>query len=214
MEKRKLYVAYGSNLNTGQMAMRCPGARAAGSGELEGYRLTFRGPHEGAVANVEPCEGGIVPVLVWEITPADEAALDRYEGFPFLYRKEDVAVRLQDGTVKAMAYVMNEGRPTGTPGCHYYSIIREGYEEAGFDIEALREATADLAAPDEGALAERLKDQILAIRDSGVTNMFDALSVQHEANRLGYYELVILIEENPEGYARFIFTGDVSLLKD
>jgi hypothetical protein len=38
--------------------------------------------------------GGSVPVLVWELTPADEAMLDRYEGFPFLYRKETVRVRL------------------------------------------------------------------------------------------------------------------------
>jgi hypothetical protein len=65
--------------------------------------------------------------------------------------------------------------------------------------------------PDAG---EKIVDQIRAIRDSGITNMFDALSVQHEANRLGYFELVILIEEDPEGYARFIFTGDVSYFEN
>jgi hypothetical protein len=65
--------------------------------------------------------------------------------------------------------------------------------------------------PDTG---EKIMDQIRAIRDSGVTNMFDALSVQHEANRLGYSELVIFIEEQPKDYAKFILTGSVSLLKD
>lgn len=83
---KKLYIAYGSNLNLGQMADRCPTAKVVGASELMDYRLLFRGAHAGAVATVEPYKGGSVPVLVWEIAPADEAALDRYEGWPFLYR--------------------------------------------------------------------------------------------------------------------------------
>ena len=140
---RKLYVAYGSNLNLAQMAERCPTARVAGAGVMKGWRLLFRGAHAGAVATVEPFEGGSVPVLVWEITSADEAALDRYEGWPFLYRKETVEVKLEDETVQAMVYIMNEGRPLGQPSCYYYTTILEGYQDAGFDAEILRNATAD-----------------------------------------------------------------------
>jgi gamma-glutamylcyclotransferase (GGCT)/AIG2-like uncharacterized protein YtfP len=146
MRKKRLYAAYGSNLNTAQMAERCPDARQVGTGNVNGMRLVFRGAYEGAVANVEPSEGESVPMLVWEISPADEAALDRYEGFPYLYRKEDVKVRLSGKSVAAMIYVMNEGYPPGRPSCHYYSVIREGYEEAGFDTDALRQATVDSAA--------------------------------------------------------------------
>ena len=84
----KLYLAYGSNLNLEQMANRCPTAKVVGASQINDHRLLFRGAHAGAVATIEPFEGGNVPVLVWEITPTDEAALDRYEGWPFLYRKE------------------------------------------------------------------------------------------------------------------------------
>lgn len=140
---RKMYVAYGSNLNLAQMAKRCPAARVAGKGVLEDWHLLFRGSHVGAVATVEPWKGGGVPVLVWEITPADEEALDRYEGWPFLYRKETVEVKLGGRTVKAMIYIMNGGRPLGQPGCSYYATILEGYRSAGFNANTLRKATAD-----------------------------------------------------------------------
>ena len=75
--KNKLYVAYGSNLNLAQMARRCPTAKVVGIGKLKEYQLTFRG-----VATIEPVSGAETPVGVWEITPKDEMALDRYEGYP------------------------------------------------------------------------------------------------------------------------------------
>jgi gamma-glutamylcyclotransferase (GGCT)/AIG2-like uncharacterized protein YtfP len=150
-----LYIAYGSNLNLAQMANRCPTARVAGATEMKDYRLLFRGAHAGAVATVEPFKGGSVPVLAWEITPADEAALDRYEGFPFLYRKEKVKVRLDGKTVTAMVYIMNGEmpagcyRPLGQPSAYYYTTILEGYKEAGFDIDILRKATTDSVETEE-----------------------------------------------------------------
>jgi len=57
-------------------------------------------------------------------------------------------------------------------------------------------------------LSDKIVEQILAIRDSGVTNMFDTNRVQVEANRHGFYELVIFIEEHKSDYARFILTGE------
>lgn len=57
-------------------------------------------------------------------------------------------------------------------------------------------------------LSDKIVEQILAIRDSGVTNMFDTNRVQVEANRRGFYELVIFIEEHKGDYARFILTGE------
>jgi gamma-glutamylcyclotransferase (GGCT)/AIG2-like uncharacterized protein YtfP len=141
--KNKLCAAYGSNLNLAQMANRCPTARVIGQSALTGRRLLFRGAHANAVATVEPFAGSKVPVLVWEITPHDEAALDRSEGFPFLYRKERMKVTLNGKTITAMVYVMNDGRPLGQPSCYYYSSILEGYKAAGFDADVLRKATID-----------------------------------------------------------------------
>ncbi len=138
--KKKLYTAYGSNLNLGQMARRCPTARVLGASVLKDHQLMFRGARWGSVATVEPCEGGSVPVLVWEITPEDEKALDFYEGYPFLYGKETVGLPLKGKTVKAMVYVMTPGRLLGQPGGNYYSAILEGYRCAGFDPAVLKEA--------------------------------------------------------------------------
>lgn len=147
--RNKLYLAYGSNLNLEQMANRCPTAKVVGNSKINGYRLLFRGAHAGAVATIEPFKGESVPVLAWEITPADEAALDRYEVWPFLYRKETIKVRLNGKTVQAMVYIMNEGRPLGQPSCYYYSTILDGYKSAGFDVEILRKAVADSFEEDD-----------------------------------------------------------------
>jgi gamma-glutamylcyclotransferase (GGCT)/AIG2-like uncharacterized protein YtfP len=137
----RLYLAYGSNLNLKQMSYRCPTARIVGASEMKDYRLLFRGAHAASVATVEPFKGGRVPVLVWEVTPADETSLDRYEGWPFLYRKETIQVKLKGKSIKAFAYIMNEGRPFGQPSSYYYTTIMEGYKDAGFNLDILRKAT-------------------------------------------------------------------------
>jgi gamma-glutamylcyclotransferase (GGCT)/AIG2-like uncharacterized protein YtfP len=142
-KENKLYIAYGSNLNLEQMAFRCPYAAALGGGVLPDYKLLFRGSNGAAVATVEPEKGESVPVLLWEITPRDEEALDRYEGWPHLYRKETAAVRYGEKLVEAMVYVMNEGRPLGLPGNFYFNTILAGYESAGFDTDVLDKAVQD-----------------------------------------------------------------------
>lgn len=141
-KKRKLYCAYGSNLCLDQMARRCPNAKVASSGTVDGYRLKFRGGYGSAVATIEPTNKGVkVPVLVWSITEKDEEALDRYEGWPHLYRKEDIIVTMDSGEqLKAMAYIMNPRYSENVPSVYYYNIIRDGYETAGFDTEFLRNA--------------------------------------------------------------------------
>jgi gamma-glutamylcyclotransferase (GGCT)/AIG2-like uncharacterized protein YtfP len=155
-QKSKLYVAYGSNLHLEQMAHRCPTAKAVGVAILKGRRLLFRGGRGGAVATVEAHKGGEVPVLVWEIRPDDEAALDRYEGFPFLYRKEMVTIVLDGKRRRAMVYIMNtkgrwgEYRPLNQPGAGYYATILEGYKAAGFDADILKQATLDSKEKDSG----------------------------------------------------------------
>lgn len=128
----KLYIAYGSNLNLPQMERRCPTATVAGKSEIKGYELLFRG-----VATVEPKKDGSVPVLLWNIEPWDEMALDRYEGWPHLYRKEMMEVELDGKAVSAMVYVMNDGRSLAMPSDFYYQVIEEGYKTAGFDTEVL-----------------------------------------------------------------------------
>ena len=72
MSERKIYLAYGSNLNLKQMAQRCPTAKVLGTSTLKDYQLMFRGAFGNAHATVEPCNGSEVPVLLWGITEEDE----------------------------------------------------------------------------------------------------------------------------------------------
>lgn len=52
-----------------------------------------------------------------------------------------------------------------------------------------------------------IKDQILAVRDTGLTNMFDTNVVQSIAYHKGFYELVIFIEDHRKEYINFILHG-------
>lgn len=55
---------------------------------------------------------------------------------------------------------------------------------------------------------KKIKEQILAIRDTGETNMFDVRKVQEIALREGYDELLVYLADNTGSYARFILTGE------
>ena len=56
-------------------------------------------------------------------------------------------------------------------------------------------------------MTETVKDQILAIRDTGLTNMFDIPMVQWLAYEREFFELVCWMEEHREKYVHFIITG-------
>ena len=55
---------------------------------------------------------------------------------------------------------------------------------------------------------ETLRNQILAIRDTGLTNMFDVHMVQRLAFDRNYFELVNFLEEHRKEYVQFILYGD------
>ena len=57
-------------------------------------------------------------------------------------------------------------------------------------------------------MTEAIKDQILAIRTTGLTNMFDVNAVQRLAYERDFYELVVYLEENRKEYVHFILTGE------
>ena len=55
---------------------------------------------------------------------------------------------------------------------------------------------------------EKVKEQILAIRDTGLTNMFDVTAVQRLPNERDFYELVLYLEDYRKEYVNFILHGD------
>ena len=136
----ELYFAYGSNLNLGQMAVRCPQAGVVGKAVLEGYELAFRR----GVLTILPKEGGRVNGLLWRINAWDELTLDRYEGYPHLYTKELLPVRTDSGPQTVVAYVMTAPycEKAQPPSPAYLQTVLTGYRLAGFDPDAVLQAAA------------------------------------------------------------------------
>lgn len=137
--KRK-YMAYGSNMDEEQMALRCPTARLLGKTELIGYALSFKGEVPKAFATIEKKKEESIPVLIWEIEPSDEKNLDEYEDYPVLYLKEVLSVDLNGERIEAMVYIMNEEMGYNLPQKEYYGIIEKAYEKFGFNQEILKSA--------------------------------------------------------------------------
>lgn len=141
----RYYIAYGSNLNKRQMMARCPHARAVGTSEIKDYRLLFKGSRSGAYLTIEKEKGRSVPVGIWEVDESDERNLDRYEGFPVFYYKENMRLPVKDdaGNIEELdcfVYIMHEDRMLGLPSEYYMAICGLGYESFGFDASPLFEA--------------------------------------------------------------------------
>ena len=143
---KRLYVAYGSNLNIRQMKYRCPGAKLYGTGVIDNYELQFKGQPHSAFATISPKEGASVPVAVWEISEKNEQALDRYEGYPSHYFKQNVPVQLDGEEVNAMVYIMNLKMGFGLPSPYYYQTVYEGYNDCGLDTDVLDRAVTESSA--------------------------------------------------------------------
>ena len=129
------YFAYGANMDPVQMAGRCPGARRLGTAALADHDF---GIAAGGFGTVLPAAGRSVHGVLWSLTTADEAALDRFEeldrGF---YRKRDATVITPDGKqVKAMLYHAADPSP-GRPAPGYLEGIVEVGESLGFPLEYL-----------------------------------------------------------------------------
>ncbi len=144
--KKRYYIAYGSNLNIEQMIRRCPGAKAIGTSEIQDYQLLFKGSKTGSYLTIERKPGMKVPVAIWEVTPEDEKALDRYEGFPDFYYKTEMTLSvkgLRSGKTRektAFVYIMHEDRELGVPSWHYVDICLEGYRAFRFDPDLIHVA--------------------------------------------------------------------------
>ena len=57
-------------------------------------------------------------------------------------------------------------------------------------------------------MTDKVREQILAVRATGRTNMFDTNTVQVIADEMHFYDLVVFIEEHKDKYAHFILTGE------
>ena len=130
------YAGYGSNLNKRQMEKRCPDSGKVASKLLKGWRLCFRG-----VADIVPENGLSVNLGIYSISKKCEKALDFYEDFPSLYRKE--YFKFDEFNEYVFTYVMNPGYGYGAPSKKYFDTIKQGYVDWGLDYGCLIEAARE-----------------------------------------------------------------------
>ncbi len=141
MEK-KIYFAYGSNLNLEDMKLRCPTARLLGAGKAQGYHLSFRGHNpEDSFLTVTADAEQFVPIAAFEVFPDDIKALDDYEDVQNdIYRTETVTFPIEGhGLVEGFWYVMNGGEKL-PPTQRYWDAVIQGYRDFGFDEQLLHDA--------------------------------------------------------------------------
>ena len=129
-----LYAAYGSNMDPAQMLRRTPSSPHTGTGWIQGWRLTFGAEEygwEGAMATLVPDELQAVFVALYDLTEADERALDAWEGADSgLYRRVHLRVNTLGGDEVAYVYVLDafEG---GLPSARHLGGIADAAESAG-----------------------------------------------------------------------------------
>tara|TARA_R100000655_G_scaffold77938_1_gene117307 strand:+ start:33480 stop:33935 length:456 start_codon:yes stop_codon:yes gene_type:complete len=130
-----LYFAYGANLNINGMKRRCPKAKPMGKFSLPSHKLVFKG-----VADIEEQDGSEVHGVLWDITEDCEKALDRFEGYPYLYLKRTSWRKINGYAEPVMFYVMRNSKEYIMPSTPYLECIKEGYEDFDLNIECLKNA--------------------------------------------------------------------------
>ena len=159
-----LYIAYGSNMSEKRMRSRCPSARLITKGYLNDMTLCFH-----YYADIEPAHDYATPAVLWDIPVAEVERLDREEGVPEHYQKEQIklipephmsheemialvgekSVSTEDwyspSGILGLAYVMTEWKKTiwekhnQQTPIEYVEHILTGYKEQGFSGRYLRD---------------------------------------------------------------------------
>ena len=76
-------------------------------------------------------------LFIERVAREDEKSLDRYEGFPMVYAKEEVSI---PGGMKGFIYIMDERLGVKGTSRQYYDICCKGYEDFGLDLQYINDA--------------------------------------------------------------------------
>lgn len=133
------YLAYGSNMNIEDMKKRCPDAELVTTGQIDEWRLLFKGEH--GYATIDPDYHYSVPVVVWNIGERDVKALDLYEKDSVIYRKGTLTAVTKKGKITGMVYIMmTPDKPDKKPSDEYIDTLKQAYKEHDLPMERLEEA--------------------------------------------------------------------------
>jgi gamma-glutamylcyclotransferase len=115
------------------MARRCPESKFVGLGILRGWKWLI---NTRRYANIVKSPEDIVYGLVYEISPSDEASLDRAEGVPRAYTKEMMEIELQSAAsgekslVQNLVYIDRRRLEEGEPWEEYIHRMNMGINDA------------------------------------------------------------------------------------
>jgi gamma-glutamylcyclotransferase (GGCT)/AIG2-like uncharacterized protein YtfP len=134
------YFAYGSNMDSSQMARECPRARASGIGVLWNYKFII---NQQGFATIVPEAGRHVCGVLWAVSDEDVQRLDEYEDVAGgLYSRTPVRVTLMRGAVSnAFVYVAANDKP-GSPRPPYIEAILAAATRHGFPEPYIQELGA------------------------------------------------------------------------
>lgn len=134
------YLAYGSNMIVGQMRRRCPAARQVETLCVPGWRFVI---NRRGVATILPDPEARICGLLWQVSPACETALDRYEGIAGgWYRRAEMLA----GDASALVYLATDTAP-GAPRAGYLEGILRAAAALGFDDAYCAELASWRATP-------------------------------------------------------------------
>lgn len=138
-----LVFVYGCLTDLGTMRARAPSAVPVKTALLEGHTYGFCGSSRGwggGVATVietrTPHEGTRVPGVVWRVSRHDLAALDQFEGVPWLYTREELEV---EGPLPFYFYVHTPA-PLAEPSPSYLDAINRGLRSFGLPTQHVARA--------------------------------------------------------------------------
>jgi gamma-glutamylcyclotransferase (GGCT)/AIG2-like uncharacterized protein YtfP len=134
-QNKHLYFAYGMNTNVSGMRQRCPAAISMGSSALLDYDFRFA-----CHADVVPMKGAKTVGVLWELTDACLASLDRLESYPTYYDRTIVPVLHKNEIYDAWVYFMQPGSHESAPGAGYWDCLIEGYKEHDVSAAQLHRA--------------------------------------------------------------------------
>ena len=86
-----------------------------------------------------------MPLGIFQLSKKDEEALDAYEGYPELYMKQYINLKVKNKTVKALIYIMRDKFDYNNPSKNYVDTCINGYKDFGFDLNILKQALIDSA---------------------------------------------------------------------
>ena len=139
IKTKRLYFAYGSNMDLEQMHFRCPKARPLKTARLENHKFLI---NPRGVASIIESPDHHVEGLLWELTEECEASLDVYESVAAgHYVKQTVKLKGFEDEDDILVYVASDQTPSYTPRDGYFEKILRAAKAAGLSdpyIESLQ----------------------------------------------------------------------------